>query len=101
MFIKNSLKFLGLFFASIISLSVLTYLIAIACVSLYIHNEFVCIGLSGVLYSVIVLLTGYKLANKIKISNVVYFTATTLVPAIFCNVFLLCSNHPLHRNKYI
>lgn len=86
MFVKKTLKCLGLFLASTVLMTGIIYLIAFF--YSYIRNEYIAFGLMSVLYSAIVILLGYKLANKIRIKTVVYFLFTTLIPAAFYSAFL-------------
>ena len=85
MHLKNSLKCLGLFLASTVLMTGIIYLTAFF--YSYIRNEYIAFGLMSVLYSAIVILLGYKLANKIRIKTVVYFLFTTLIPAAFYTAF--------------
>lgn len=86
MSIKNSLKCLGLFLASTVFMTIIIYLTAIVFFAFNIHNEYIAFGFMSVLYSTIVLLFGYKLADRFKFTTVIYFIFTTLIPALLYNI---------------
>lgn len=95
MFINKLLKCLGLFLISIVFLTIILYLTAIVCLTFEIFNEYVLCCFLGILYSIIVLLSGIKLINKIRISFKFYLLFTTFLPALIFDVsyiFLRSSN---------
>ncbi len=84
MLVGKILKCLSLFLISVIIMTVLFYLTAL-CLSFV--NEYV-FGVSlGVIYSVIIFLSGYKAISKIKIPFRMYLVFTTLAPALLYDAY--------------
>lgn len=91
MFIIKLFKCLALFLISGLILTIILYFTGAICLLFGIFNEYIFGCFLGVLHSIIIYLSGYKLINKIKISFKLYLFFTTFFPALLfnaCYVFL-------------
>ena len=91
MFIIKLFKCLAIFLISGLILTIILYVTAAICLLFGIFNEYIFGCFLGVLHSIIIYLSGYKLINKIKISFKLYLFFTTFFPALLfnaCYVFL-------------
>ena len=86
MFISKILKYSFLYLISVLIMTVFLYLTGILCLFFEIFNEYIFGCFLGVLHSIIILLSGNKLINKIKISFKHYLLCTTFIPALFFDV---------------
>ena len=89
--VVKSFKYLLLFLISVVIMTIILYLTGTICLLFGIFNEYIFGCFLGVLHSIIIYLSGYKLINKIKISFKLYLFFTTFFPALLfnaCYVFL-------------
>lgn len=96
MLVVKLFKCLSMFLISVVIMTIIFYLTGTICLLFGIFNEYIFGCFLGVLHSIIIYLSGYKLINKIKISFKLYLFFTTFFPALLfnaCYVFL--------RNWYI
>lgn len=72
-------------------MTIILYLTGTICLLLGIFNEYIFGCFLGVIHSIIILISGYKVINKIKIPFKPYLIFTTLIPALLfstCYLFL-------------
>lgn len=95
MCVVKSFKCLLLFLISVVIMTIILYLTGTICLLFGIFNEYIFGCFLGVIHSIIILISGYKVINKIKIPFKPYLIFTTLLPALIfdtCYVLMLNSN---------
>ncbi len=93
--VVKSFKCLLLFLISVVIMTIILYLTGTICLLFGIFNEYIFGCFLGVIHSIIILISGYKVINKIKIPFKPYLIFTTLLPALIfdtCYVLMLNSN---------
>ena len=91
MLVVKLFKCLSMFLISVVIMTIILYLTGTICLLFGIFNEYIFGCFLGVIHSIIILISGYKLINKIKISFKLYLFFTTFFPALLfnaCYVFL-------------
>ena len=89
--VVKSFKYLLLFLISVVIMTIILYLTGTICLLFGIFNEYIFGCFLGVIHSIIILISGYKVINKIKIPFKPYLIFTTLIPALLfstCYLFL-------------
>ncbi len=95
MLVVKLFKCLSLFLISVVIMTIVLYLTGAICLLFGIFNEYIFGCFIGVLHSIIIFISGYKVINKIEIPFKLYLIFTTLIPALLfntCYVFLRNSN---------
>lgn len=91
MLVVKLFKCLSLFLISVVIMTIILYLTGTICLLFGIFNEYIFGCFLGVIHSIIILISGYKVINKIKIPFKPYLIFTTLIPALLfstCYLFL-------------
>ena len=91
MLVVKLFKCLSMFLISVVIMTIILYLTGTICLLFGIFNEYIFGCFLGVIHSIIILISGYKVINKIKIPFKPYLIFTTLIPALLfstCYLFL-------------
>ena len=91
MLVVKLFKCLSMFLISVVIMTIILYLTGTICLLFGIFNEYIFGCFLGVIHSIIILILGYKVINKIKIPFKPYLIFTTLIPALLfstCYLFL-------------
>ena len=91
MLVVKLFKCLSMFLISVVIMTIILYLTGILWLFFGIFNEYIFGCFLGVIHSIIILISGYKVINKIKIPFKPYLIFTTLIPALLfstCYLFL-------------
>ncbi len=91
MLVVKLFKCLSMFLISVVIMTIILYLTGTICLLFEIFNEYIFGCFLGVIHSIIILISGYKVINKIKIPFKPYLIFTTLIPALLfstCYLFL-------------
>ena len=91
MLVVKLFKCLSMFLISVVIMTIILYLTGTICLLFGIFNEYIFGCFLGVIHSIIILISGYKVINKIKIPFKPYLSFTTLIPALLfstCYLFL-------------
>ena len=91
MLVVKLFKCLSMFLISVVIMTIILYLTGAICLIFGIFNEYIFGCFLGVIHSIIILISGYKVINKIKIPFKPYLIFTTLIPALLfstCYLFL-------------
>lgn len=91
MIVVKLFKCLSMFLISVVIMTIILYLTGTICLLFGIFNEYIFGCFLGVIHSIIILISGYKVINKIKIPFKPYLIFTTLIPALLfstCYLFL-------------
>ena len=91
MLVVKLFKCISMFLISVVIMTIILYLTGTICLLFGIFNEYIFGCFLGVIHSIIILISGYKVINKIKIPFKPYLIFTTLIPALLfstCYLFL-------------
>lgn len=91
MLVVKLFKCLSMFLISVVIMTIILYLTGTICLLFGIFNEYIFGCFLGVIHSIIILISGYKVINKMKIPFKPYLIFTTLIPALLfstCYLFL-------------
>ena len=91
MLVVKLFKCLSMFLISVVIMTIILYLTGTICLLFGIFNEYIFGCFLGVIHSIIIIISGYKVINKIKIPFKPYLIFTTLIPALLfstCYLFL-------------
>lgn len=91
MLVVKLFKCLSMFLISVVIMTIILYLTGTICLLFGIFNEHIFGCFLGVIHSIIILISGYKVINKIKIPFKPYLIFSTLIPALLfstCYLFL-------------
>lgn len=93
MFLRKFAKIAAIIITNIFTLTLFLHLVICLFVLTGFYKEYVCFALTGIIYSLVIIVIEKATIKKMKITSKMYFISTTLIPMLFFNMLFLISTN--------